>query len=101
MKVGASLNNALQIAIQGTLLGKDGRELDKGIWESCVYLGTDRFVYHIVADKDRGGVRVRIVSKRPTGEYLRWVDGLFNPGQVPDASNAVHYRAALKLRELM
>jgi hypothetical protein len=102
MNAGASSNkSALQIATEGTLLGEDGRELKKGIWESCVYLGTDGFVYHIIAHQDKGSVRTRISGKRSVGEYLRWVDGLFNPGQVPGESNAVHYRAARKLRELI
>lgn len=91
----------MQIALAGTVLGKEGRELKNGLWEVGVYLGTDGFVYHINAQQTRGGIQTRIAGKRPTGEYLRWVDGLFRPGELPGESNGVHYRAARKLRELL
>ncbi|HYP25572.1 MAG TPA: hypothetical protein VE262_02545 [Blastocatellia bacterium] len=90
-----------QIALEGTALGVEGRELERGLWESGVYLGADRFVYHLTARQARGQVSVRIEGKRAVGEYLRWVDGLFKPGELPTASNGVHYRAARKLRELI
>ncbi|HEX8184878.1 MAG TPA: hypothetical protein VF747_09015, partial [Blastocatellia bacterium] len=64
---------AVQIALAGTVLGKEGRELKNGLWEVGVYLGTDGFVYHINAQQTRGGIQTRIAGKRPTGEYLRWV----------------------------
>ena len=33
--------------------------------------------------------------------YLRGVDGLFHPGGIPAGENAIHFRAARKLRELI
>jgi hypothetical protein len=41
------------------------------------------------------------LGKRKVGEYLRWVDGLFQPGTLPSENNAIHFRAARKLRELI
>jgi hypothetical protein len=96
-----SKKDAIQRAIQGTLLGSDGSELKKGLWESCVYLGPDGFVYQIVVEQKRGGLQTRIAGKRAVGDYLRWVDGLFRPGELPDESNGVHYRAARLLREII
>lgn len=86
---------------QGTLLGTDGKALGKGVWEDCVYLGSDNFVYHLIAETAGGDVKVTIAGKRSIGEYLRWVDGLFKPGELPGEANAIHYRAARKLRELL
>ncbi len=94
-------NEPLQIAIGGTPLGIDGSELKRGLWESAVYLGTDGFVYQVTARQARGGIKAAIASKRQVGDYLRWVDGLFRPGELPSEANGVHYRAARKLRELI
>ncbi|MEK6300456.1 MAG: hypothetical protein AABO41_07010 [Acidobacteriota bacterium] len=94
-------NEPLQIAIGGTALGVDGDELKRGLWENAVYLGTDGFVYHVTARQARGGIKAAIASKRQVGDYLRWVDGLFRPGELPSEVNGVHYRAARKLRELI
>ena len=94
-------NEPLQIAIGGTPLGIDGSELKRGLWESAVYLGTDGFVYQVTARQARGGIKATIASKRQVGDYLRWVDGLFRPGELPSEANGVHYRAARKLRELI
>lgn len=91
----------LKTAIEGTLLDADGREVSKGLWENAVYLGVDGFVYHVAANQTRGGIEKKIVAKRAVGEYLRWVDGLFRPGEVPSQSSGIHYRAARKLRELI
>jgi hypothetical protein len=91
----------INAAIDGAMLECDGRELKKGLWEVGIYWGTDSFVYHIVADAKGGAINHTIISKRPVGEYLRWVDGLFRPGEVPSESTGIHYRAARKLRELM
>jgi hypothetical protein len=88
-------------AIDGTVLVQDGDELMKGLWEVGVYWGTDGYVYYVVADLKDGDVIPSIVSKRPVGEYLRWVDGLFRPGEVPSESAGIHFRAARKLRELI
>jgi hypothetical protein len=93
--------NPVQMAMEGSLLGSDGQELKKGLWESCVYLGRDGYVYQIVGEKTTGGLRSKIASKRAVGDYLRWVDGLFRRGELPDESNGVHYRAARVLRELI
>ena len=98
---GSQQKEAVQIAINGTVLGNEGPELKKGLWETGVYLGTDGFVYHINARQARGGIQTTIAGKRATGEYLRWVDGLFRPGEIPSEANGVHYRAARKLRELL
>ena len=98
---GASRAEAVQIAIEGTLLGCDGEELKKGLWENGVYLGKDGFVYHISARQARGGLQKTVAGKRAVGEYLRWVDGLFRPGELPSEANGIHYRAARKLRELL
>jgi hypothetical protein len=92
---------AVTVATAGTLLGNEGREMKRGLWEMSVYLGTDGYVYHIKTEQARGGIRTTIAGKRSTGEYLRWVDGLFRPGELPSAANGVHYRAARKLRELL
>lgn len=91
----------LHIALDGALLGFEGQELQKGLWENSVYLGADGFVYHIIASQARGGLQKKIAGKRAVGEYLRWVDGLFNPGELPGEANGIHYRAARKLRELI
>lgn len=91
----------INAAIDGAALESDGRELKKGLWEVGIYWGTDGFVYHIVAEVRSGAVNHTIISKRLVGEYLRWVDGLFRPGEVPSASSGIHYRAARKLRELI
>ena len=92
---------ALKIALDGTVLGSEGQEVKKGLWEAGVYLGADGFVYHITATQGSGGIKKIIQGKRAVGEYLRWVDGLFRPGELPSESNGVHYRAARKLRELI
>lgn len=90
-----------QIASEGTVLGNEGRELNRGVWENGVYLGSDGFVYEITAAEVRGALKISVRGKRPVGEYLRWVDGLFRPGEVPTATTGIHYRAARKLRELL
>jgi hypothetical protein len=94
-------NDPIQIAIGGTALGIEGDELKRGLWENGVYFGTDGFVYHVTARQARGGIKASIASKRQVGDYLRWVDGLFRPGELPSEVNGVHYRAARKLRELI
>ena len=93
--------DALARALAGTLLGADGNQIKPGVWEACVYHGRDGFVYHITAQPRGSASQLRIAGKRSVGEYLRWVDGLFAPGQVPDEKNAVHFRAARTLRELL
>ena len=98
---GEGRRQAIQIALQGTLLGHDGLELKTGLWESTVYLGADGFVYHIHSHQARGGLQQTIGGKRAVGEYLRWVDGLFRPGELPSEANGIHYRAARMLRELI
>jgi hypothetical protein len=90
-----------QIAAGSTMLGSEGRELKKGVWENGVYLAADGYVYHLTASEDAGQLQVSVSGKRAVGEYLRWVDGLFRPGEIPGESSAVHYRAARKLRELI
>jgi hypothetical protein len=85
----------------GVALVTVGDELKKGLWENGVYLSNDGFVYHIVADRVRSDIKTSIISKRPIGEYLRWVDGLFTPGEVPGESSGIHFRAARKLREII
>ena len=98
---GSNRKEAIQIAIEGTVLGFDGRELRRDLWESGVYLGTDGFVYQVTVTQGRDGLHKTISGKRPVGEYLRWVDGLFRPGELPSEANGIHYRAARKLRELI
>ena len=98
---GEGRKQAIQIAMQGTLLGFDGPELKTGLWESAVYLGADGFVYHITSQPVRGNLQHAIEGKRAVGEYLRWVDGLFRPGELPSEANGIHYRAARMLRELI
>lgn len=90
-----------QVARESTLLGNEGSELKSGFWENGVYLGKDGFVYHITARVKRGEISAHVIGKRSVGEYLRWVDGIFKPGELPAASNAIHYRAARKLREII
>lgn len=92
---------AVQIATEGVMLGFEGAELKRGLWENGVYFGTDGFVYHITASQGRGGIQKTIKGKRAVGDYLRWVDGLFRPGELPSEANGIHYRAARKLRELI
>lgn len=87
--------------MQGELLGFDGLELKTGLWESAVYLGADEFVYHITSQHVRDHLQHTIEGKRAVGEYLRWVDGLFRPGELPSEANGIHYRAARMLRELI
>ncbi len=93
--------DALDAAVGGTLLGADGSQVRPGVWENCVYYARDGFVYHVTADLTGKKRRIAIAGKRSVGEYLRWVDGLFARGQVPDEKNAVHFRAARTLRELL
>lgn len=90
-----------QIFSRGELLGKDGREIKKRLWEESVYLAPDNFVYHFSINQIRGNLNIVVKGKRNIGEYLRWVDGLFRPGEIPSEANAIHYRAARKLRELL
>jgi|SRR5437868_12426074 len=97
----SSSKGSIQAAVEGTPLDVDGPELKQGLWAVGVYWGTDRFVYHIAAETQREGIRHTVISKRPVGEYLRWVDGLFRAGEVPSASAGIHFRAARKLRELL
>lgn len=97
----STANEPIQIAIGGTALGTEGDELKRGLWENGVYLGTDGFVYQVTARQARGGIKTTIASKRQVGDYLRWVDGLFRPGELPSEVNGIHYRAARKLRELI
>jgi hypothetical protein len=85
----------------GTLLASEGDQLARGRWERCVYLGTDNFVYELETSKSPGDVKSRVAGKRKVGDYLRWVDGLFNRGELPSESNGIHYRAARLLRELI
>jgi hypothetical protein len=85
----------------GTLLASEGDELVRGRWERCVYLGTDNFVYELETSKTAGEVKSRVAGKRKIGDYLRWVDGLFQRGELPAESNGIHYRAARLLRELI
>lgn len=94
-------NDYSQLASESTLLGSEGRQLSDGIWENGVYLGKDGFVYHITIRQKKGRAKSHVEGKRSVGEYLRWVDGLFRPGELPSASNAIHYRAARKLREII
>jgi hypothetical protein len=98
---GPKQKEPVEIAINGTVLGSEGQELKKGLWEAGVYLGQDGFIYHITARRRTGSIQKTIVGKRTVGEYLRWVDGLFRPGEVPSESTGIHYRAARKLRELL
>ena len=97
----SSSKGPIKAAVEGTKLEADGPEVKKGLWEVGIYWGTDGFVYHIVAEAKNGAIKHSIISKRPVGEYLRWVDGLFRPGQVPSEASGIHYRAARKLRELI
>jgi hypothetical protein len=98
---GSKSKGSISPAIEGTPLEVDGLELKRGLWEVGVYWGTDGFVYHVVAETRPAGIHHTIISKRPVGEYLRWVDGLFRPGEVPSESSGIHFRAARKLRELL
>src|SRR5438046_2501028 len=91
----------IRAALEGVVLESDGPEIKKGLWEVGVYLGTDDFIYYIVAEVKGGAVSYSVISKRRIGEYLRWVDGLFRPGEVPSESSGIHFRAARKLRELI
>jgi hypothetical protein len=100
-KGGSRQQEYAEIAETGTLLGTDGRAIRGQVWEVGVYLAKDRFVYHLLAEEQGGELKIRIASKRSVGEYLRWVDGLFRPGEIPSESNAIHYRAARKLREVI
>lgn len=75
--------------------------MQTGIWESCVYFGSDGYVYHLTARQGKRGVAISISGKRSAGEYLRWVDGLFRPGELPGEASGVHYRAARRLRETL
>jgi hypothetical protein len=101
MSKGAKRKTAAQIAIDGTVLGFDGRELKPRLWERAVYLGADGFVYQVSSREVRDGLQHSIEGKRSVGEYLRWVDGLFRPGELPSEANGIHYRAARLLRELI
>jgi len=95
------VTEALTTALAGRLLGTQGAQVKKGVWENCVYYARDGFVYHVTVKTHGKGQRIEIAGKRTVGEYLRWVDGLFAPGQLPDEQNAVHFRAARALRELL
>jgi hypothetical protein len=90
-----------ELAARGTLLANEGQEMQPGIWESCVYFGGDGNVYHLTAQPGKRGVVVNVSGKRSAGEYLRWVDGLFRPGELPGEQSGVHYRAARQLREIL
>jgi hypothetical protein len=83
------------------LLASEGEQLARGRWERSVYLGADNFVYELETSKAGGEVKSRVAGKRKIGDYLRWVDGLFNRGELPAESNGIHYRAAKLLREII
>ncbi len=89
------------IALNSTMLASEGEALLNGLWENGVYLTDNGFVYHITAEREGNALHTEIISKRVIGEYLRWVDGLFKPGEVPAAYNAIHFRAARRLREII
>ncbi len=91
----------VRIAVEGDALGVEGDEIRRGLWENGVYLGRDGMVYHVYAEVNKGALQTHVAGKRAIGEYLRWVDGLFRPGEIPDQSNGIHFRAARKLRELL
>jgi hypothetical protein len=84
-----------------TVLSFEGHQLEEGLWEIGVYLGKDGYVYYIYAEQKGGQVKKTVLGKRKVGEYLRWVDGLFLPGTLPSENNAIHFRAARKLREFI
>lgn len=100
-KAGSKGESFAEIAAQGTVLATEGAEMKKRLWEEGVYLGKDGFVYHIIAEQGRGGLKIAVAGKRSIGEYLRWVDGLFRPGELPGETSGVHYRAARRLREVI
>src|ERR1700733_104695 len=75
--------DAIGNALACTLLASEGQELKKGVWERCVSLGADGFVYQIEPIQTRGALKIKMVAKRKVGDYLRWVDGLFAPGELP------------------
>lgn len=84
-----------------TVLCFEGDQLEEGLWEIGVYLGQDGYVYYVYAEQKSGQVKKTVLGKRKVGEYLRWVDGLFQPGTLPSENNAIHFRAARKLREMI
>jgi hypothetical protein len=98
-----SVNKVVKLALEGKLLARDGRRLAQGVWESAVYLGSDGFVYHLEASREREEVTFRIARKSKVGDYLRWVDDIFNErsGRLPAETNKVHYQASLNLREMI
>jgi hypothetical protein len=90
-----------RLAAASTVLETSGDEIRPGLWENGVYVSDDGFVFHLIAEEARGKLKITVIGKRAVGEYLRWVDGLFRPGEVPSETNAIHFRAAKKLRELI
>jgi len=95
------ISGDLAVITGGTLLASEGEQVARGRWERCVYLGTDNFVYELETSKVGADVKSRVAGKRQIGDYLRWVDGLFNRGELPSEANGIHYRAARLLRELI
>src|SRR5215813_6128664 len=93
--------DAIRRVMSGSLLAAEGDHLVHGLSERSVFLGPDGFVYQLATSERRGSVQTSIVGKRAVGEYLRWVDGLFRPGELPGEENGIHFRAARKLRELI
>jgi hypothetical protein len=97
------MNKVIKTAVDGKLLASVGKELRKGIWESCVYLGTDGFVYYIEAARKRADIDCRVIRKNAIGEYLRWVDDIHSKksGQLPSQDMKIHLDAAWTLREII
>lgn len=94
-------SDAIRRVLSGSLLAAEGDKLANGLQERSVHLGPDGYVYQLATSERRGVLQTSIVGKRAVGEYLRWVDGLFRPGELPGEENGIHFRAARKLRELI
>jgi hypothetical protein len=97
------VNKVIKTAFDGRLLANEGKQINKGIWESAVYLGTDGFVYYIEATRKRDDIDYRIIRKDGIGDYLRWVDDIHSnrSGLLPSEDNNIHYQAAWSLREIL
>lgn len=98
-----SVNKIIKQALDGKLLAKEGPRLAKDTWASAVYLGTDGFVYHLEASRERDEINFQVRRKNSIGEYLRWVDDVFNDQttHLPSAQNTIHYQAAWNLRDIL
>lgn len=94
-----SHNPWLNSMVFGERLALAGEEVASGISERAIYLGTDEYVYEILASREGEEVVLTIASKRTLADYFRFLaKRLETAGGFADRADLYH-RAALRLLE--